>query len=102
MHSTSGPSGQTYHHNGDYSGSVKAFMPVRSQEGCKEGPDIACVSRPVKGIDYDNPEVEYVEVSIPFEDIRRLAMWYLMGKVTERLENANDDELERLFLRFGD
>lgn len=97
MHSTQAPSGQHYHHNGDYSGAVKAYVPIRPQTRWPKK-DVACASHPVKGIDFENPDAEYVEVEIPFEDMKRLVIDSFRSRLISHLESSDDETLERLFL----
>jgi hypothetical protein len=70
MHSFTGPSGNHYFHNGDFSGGVKveASAIADSQLGTM--------------------------AEIPFEDIRALYLRYLRSERISRLEQAEDAELE--------
>lgn len=54
MHSTTGPSGRRYHHNGDFSGAVEAVVPASAE----------IQAPPTRGALF---------VPIPIEDIRHLA-----------------------------
>lgn len=92
MHSTTGPSGLTYHHNGDYSGDVKVTIPL---ERHKTRPWGTTTTK----FDIDE-RIRQVTVDIPFEDMRWLVLRYLQSKLISRLEDANDDELEQLLLGF--
>jgi hypothetical protein len=72
MHSTQGPSGQWYQHNGDFSG-------------------------PIVITDLDtaiNNEYGYPRIEIPFEDIRAIYLRYARSKMISELEQASDDDLE--------
>lgn len=90
MHTTQGPSGQYYAHNGDFSGSVKAAIPVREQASYPHD-DHACASQPHHLM---GEEGLFVEVEIPFEDIRALYLRHVRSQMISRLENASDEELE--------
>jgi hypothetical protein len=95
MHSTSAPSGQTYHHNGDYSGPVKMFLPVREQ--LHYPGEIARAGTPEK---VPGAEGVFVEVEIPFEDMKALVMDHFRSVLISRLEDADTEAMERLFLGF--
>lgn len=90
MPSTRGASGQWYAHNGDFSGAVKASIPVRPQTRYPD-PDhtTASTSHGVMGEDG-----VFVEVEIPFDDIRTLYLRHLRSRKIRELEQASDDELE--------
>lgn len=89
MHSTQGPSSQWYAHNGDYSGAVKASIPVRAQARYPDNYTSASKPHAIAG-----EEGEFVEVEIPFEDIRALYLAYVRQTRISRLEQAEDAELE--------
>lgn len=88
MHSTQGPSGLYYHHNGDYSGDVKVTIPMMRRELYTWGSGTVQV-------EIDEPR-QQVTVDIPFEDMRHLVLSHYRSLMTGRLENADDKELERL------
>lgn len=92
MHSTQGPSGQWYTHNGDFSGPVKASIPVRPQAEYPDDYTSASTPHVLPG------EELRIEVEIPFKDIRALYLRYLTSKQISLLEQATDDERERMFL----
>jgi hypothetical protein len=92
MHSTRGPSGQEYGHNGDFSGAVKASIPVRPQASHPDNYTSASTPHVLAGGEMR------IEVEIPFEDIRALYLRYLTSKQISRLEQASDDELEQMLL----
>lgn len=93
MHSTEAPSGQTYHHNGDFSGVVMADIPVRHQTRYpeKDHTRASCV------IENEFTTHPYVEVEIPFEDVKYLVLAYLRSKAVSFLEQADDETLEKFF-----
>jgi hypothetical protein len=93
MHSTKGPSGQWYAHNGDFSGEVKVSLPVRPQGDY--GLNYPCASEPHQ---IAGQQGHFVEVEIPFADIRALYLRYLTSKQISRLEQASDDEREQMLL----
>lgn len=68
MRSTTGPSGNTYHHNGDFSGHV-IMQAEELDSGGKHS------------------------VAIPMEDILHLAAAYMRQKAIERVENMSVDEI---------
>ena len=75
MHTTQASQGTVFHHNGDYSGSVKIQVP---EEPAKHtfGSQTCWVTE------------------VPFEDIRELVLDYLRSKLIARLESVEGDELE--------
>jgi hypothetical protein len=77
MHSFNAPSGVTYHHNGDFSGSVILTEEEIMQFGLDGG-----------GSGVGNG------VYIPFEDIRALYLEYLRRSKISALEQASYDFLE--------
>lgn len=93
MHTTRGPSGLYYHHNGDYSGDVMVTVPFE-----RATPDP--YSTYVAKAEIDEQQRK-VTVDIPFEDMRRLVLAHLRSKLIEELEQADDDKLEQLLLKFG-
>lgn len=97
VRTTDGPSGQEYHHNGDYSGVVTAYVPVREQTRYPDKTH-ACAGRP-QGESSEGSE--YVEVEIPFEDMKSIVFGYLGRKIVSFVESAEDDELEQILLRLG-
>lgn len=77
MHSFEAPSYITYHHNGDFSGSVVVTPPDTLSFGLiTEGGGI----------------------EIPFEDIRALYLESLRRRKITQLEQADFDELEKRFM----
>jgi hypothetical protein len=70
MHSFTGPSGNQYHHNGDYSGEVSVDASAVADEHSSS------------------------LVSIPFEDIRALYLEYTRSRLISELESASYDDLE--------
>jgi hypothetical protein len=90
MHSTQGPSGQWYAHNGDYSGSVHVHIPVRDQT---RYPD---KDRTTASAVHNLPgeEGEFVQVQIPFEDIRALYLAHLRSAMISQLEQQDATQLE--------
>jgi hypothetical protein len=87
MHTTHGPEGTVFNHNGDYSGDVviKIDAPTDSD----------------KGGYMQSPDGQLVQwrIEVPFADIRSLVLGYLRDERIARLEDADDDELEELLLR---
>jgi hypothetical protein len=77
MHTTTGPSGRVYHHNGDFSGNVLAesvSVDTGDLEGWKTCGD----------------------VEIPFADMRHLVLQRYRSRLILLLEEADDDRLEML------
>ena len=70
-HTSHGPQGTLFIHNGDYSGDISIY---------RELP-------------------EPVSIVVPFEDLRELVLDYLASKRINELENAGGDYLERLLMR---
>jgi hypothetical protein len=77
-HTTKGPDGTVFHHNGDYSGDL----------------DIVVRREPKMFATPEGPTAWVV--SVPFADIRSLVLSYLRDKRTGELEDAEGDELEKL------
>lgn len=93
MHSTKGPSGQWYAHNGDFSGPVKISIPVRSQAQYPYDHTSASTPHTLAG-----EQGTFVEVEIPFEDLRALYLAYVRRERISLLEQASDDDLEQMLL----
>ena len=77
MHTTEGPEGTVFQHNGDYGGEVDIIVRAEpAQFGTPEGSPAWAVS-------------------IPFADVRSLVLGYLRDKRIAELESAGDDGLEK-------
>ncbi|MER6605925.1 hypothetical protein ABT282_08415 [Streptomyces sp. NPDC000927] len=76
-HSTKGPSGQLYFHNGDYSGTFDAYLP---KEELAE-------------------ERDHVKIQIPVEDVLRLAAEVMRSRLAEAVEGASGEDLLRFLFR---
>lgn len=87
MHSTTAPSGLTYHHNGSFSGAVQVAVPMGRRAGEDHG---------VGSIDNNERDVE---VFIPFADMKHLVLAYLRSEAIGFLEQADDAALENFFIR---
>ena len=96
MHSTTAPSGLTYHHNGSFSGVVKTEIPVREQTGYPDK-DHACARE--KFVRRGGQTQAYVEVEIPFADMKHLVLSYLRSEAIGFLEQADDAALAKFFAR---
>ncbi len=83
MYMTQGPSGRSYHHNGDFSG------------------DILCtdVSVDTGGI---GGWMKTGDVKIPFEDMMHLVLAHFRSKAIGFLEQADDATLEKFFTNWSD
>jgi hypothetical protein len=75
MHSFKAPSGITYHHNGDFSGSVEIPFEEISEFAL-----------------YNDAE----GIEIPFGDIRTIYLESLRQKLIAELEQADYDTLEKM------
>jgi hypothetical protein len=93
MHSTQGPSGQWYAHNGDFSGEVKITIPIRDQGPYPQSHTTASGPHQIAG-----EQGIFVQVEIPFEDIRALYLSHLRSQRIYRLEQSTDEELEQMLL----
>jgi hypothetical protein len=87
MHTTKGPEGTVFNHNGDYSGDVVIKIDAAT------GSD--------KGSYTQSPDGEMVQwrIEVPFADVRALVLGYLRDKRIGELEDVGDDELEGLLFR---
>ena len=88
MHSTQGPSGLCYAHNGDFSGDVKVTIPMRRPGETYSWGTSSDIEVEI------NERDKTVTVDIPFEDIRALYLAYLRRNMISRVEQASDTELE--------
>lgn len=77
-----------YHHNGDYSGDVKVTVPMTRHESRPWGTTTTKVE-----IDEHRREVT---VDIPFDDMKHLVLDHYRSRMISCLENADDQEVERL------
>lgn len=95
MHSTRAPSGWlTYHHNGDFSGTVKFEVPVSPDHSYTGDGDRIMASRPYR---QSCTQREVVEVEIPFEDMKHLVLESLRREAISKLEQSDDATLEKFF-----
>lgn len=78
MHATTTALGNTYHHNGDYSGTVKFDATV---------------------IDTNPDDESQAFVEIPFADMLELVMDHLASAARQRLGMADTQELIKLLVR---
>jgi hypothetical protein len=87
MHTTKGPGGTVFHHNGDYSGDVVIQFDAPTESG--------------KGSYMQSPDGDLVNwrIEVPFADVRALVLGYLRDKRISELEDAGDGELEKLLFR---
>lgn len=95
MHSTRSPSRWlTFHHNGDFSGSVKFEVPVAPDESWTGDGDRITASQPYR---QTITQRQVVEVEVPFEDLKYLVLQQIRLKAIAFLETADDATLEKFF-----